>query len=76
MFWRTAPYNYKGVLSFQGVSGMSIGIDIGRLILPKGMRIAARKPAPVSEGGPQAYLMYMPLIMKILGQTGITFLGP
>ncbi len=42
VFWRTAPYNYKGVLSFQGVSGMSIGIDIGRLILPKGMRIAAR----------------------------------
>jgi hypothetical protein len=30
----------------------------------------------VSEGGPQADSMYMPLIMQILGQTGITFLGP
>jgi hypothetical protein len=37
---------YQGPHRFQGISGWSIGIDMGRLILPKSMRIAARKPIP------------------------------
>ena len=40
----------KGNIHFK-VSGMSIGIDMGRLILPKGMRIAPAKPAPTCVRG-------------------------